>query len=61
MRKIENKTWTINYRFKNEKGEMELKEGKESLLTALSTLLNMAEEKDIPRGFDKFRAFGKRS
>lgn len=58
MKKIENKTWKVRITV-NKDGKLAEEERTESLLVALTTLMNIADKDDIPKGFDQFRTFGR--
>lgn len=59
MRKIKLTTWTVRVPKYEDGKAVGIQEGKESLLTALETLIAAKKPEEIPRGLDKFRLFGR--
>ena len=61
MRKIKIETWKSNVPVYGEDGKtiVDTQEKDEDLLTALNVLIANKDPKDMPRGLDKFRLFGR--
>ena len=62
MRRIEIKTWKAKVPVRDETGKITgTKDEDENLLSAFNVLIANKDPKDMPRGLDKFRTFGRLS
>jgi len=60
MRKIKIENWKAKLPVRDDKGEIiDTREGDENLLIAFNVLIANKDPKDMPRGLDKFRTFGR--